>query len=437
LSPAHRALLGDAVGALREDIELLVLREQLDLDAFARLAPGLGDQMLFQPVQPSLRRSDQILHGRVTGPHFGQHSLGRHAAIHHPDPPRLAVLRLDLAQEHPQRLAVGGVARQHFVSQRQALGRDNERDHELRTVGPLVAAVAMSTLRPLGQIGRVHFEIRAGQIVQQHVEIGVEQVAPALRQMRKQRVLVREQEVVAGIELVRLGQAEVRADEIGHRAVAEPFPMQPPLAARRDQPVGDQHLEHMIPSRPLAARGQALGPEPVELQLPPQQPGQPTGAPLPRAMQAHLGKPQPHHRGVVSRGFAAILREQRERSRAAGLRVEHLDRLAPSFRLRRVDLAQIINVPLHHSAIVETLVLDDVPIEVRLAVLPSFDSSQEHDDGFNHKRAPLGIGVKLSWSSLQPFSTLFPVRRPFEINYLARPKNRKIAFSNYESAKTG
>jgi hypothetical protein len=94
-------------------------------------------------------------------------------------------------------------------------------------------------------------------------------------------------------------------------------------------------------------------------------------------------------------------------------------------------------VPLHHSAVVETLVLDDVPIEMGLAVLPSLDSSQEHDDGFNHKRASLGIRVRLSWSSLQPFLTLFPAPRAFEINYLGWSKNRKIAFSNYESAKTG
>src|SRR5580658_8532090 len=60
-------------------------------------------------------------------------------------------------------------------------------------------------------------------------------------------------------------------------------------------------------------------------------------------------------------------------------RVEHLDRLAPHLRLGRIDLAQIQNVPLHHSAIVETLVLDEAPIEVRLAVLPSLDSPQEHD----------------------------------------------------------
>ena len=54
--------------------------------------------------------------------------------------------------------------------------------------------------------------------------------------------------------------------------------------------------------------------------------------------------------------------------------------LAPHLRLGRIDLAQIQNVPLHHPAAVESLILDEAPIEVRLAVLPSFDSSQEHDD---------------------------------------------------------
>src|ERR1017187_6321105 len=47
--------------------------------------------------------------------------------------------------------------------------------------------------------------------------------------------------------------------------------MQPPLAAGFDQPVGDQHLQNVIPARSLPTCGQALGPEPVQLQLSPQQ----------------------------------------------------------------------------------------------------------------------------------------------------------------------
>ncbi len=248
-------------------------------------------------------------------------------------------MRLDLAQKHPQRLAVRRIAGQNLVGQRQALGRDDEGDHDLRTVRPLVAAVAVATLVALRQIRGVDLEISAGQIVQQHVEIGVEEIAPALRQMREQSVLVREQQIVTGVELVRLGQAEIRSQEIGHRAVGEPLAMQPPLAAGFDQPIGDQDLQNVIPARPLPARGQAFGPEPIELQVSPQQPGQPTRAPLARAMQAHLRQPQAHHRGVVRDRIATVLGEQGQRLRAAGIGVDDLDRLAPSFRLRGIDLA--------------------------------------------------------------------------------------------------
>jgi hypothetical protein len=100
-------------------------------------------------------------------------------------------------------------------------------------------------------------------------------------------------------------------------------------------------LQNLIPSRSLAARRQPFGPEPIELQVPPQQPGQPTGAPLPRPVQPHLGKPQPHHRDVVRRGLALLLGEQGERSRATRVDVEHLERPTPSFRPRRINLAQI------------------------------------------------------------------------------------------------
>ncbi len=146
LPPPHRAFLGDAIVALGEDVEFVVLGQQFDLHALPRLLPGLLQQMLLQPVQAALGRSHQILHRRIAGAHLGQHRLGGHAAIHHPDAPRLAVLLFDLAQEHPQRLAVGGVAGQHLIGQRQAVGRDHQRDHHLRAVRPLVAAVAVAAL---------------------------------------------------------------------------------------------------------------------------------------------------------------------------------------------------------------------------------------------------------------------------------------------------
>ena len=48
--------------------------------------------------------------------------------------------------------------------------------------------------------------------------------------------------------------------------------------------------------------------------------------------------------------------------------IEDLDGFAPCRSLRGVDLAQIQNVPLYDTAAGNTLVLDDAPIVVRLAV---------------------------------------------------------------------
>jgi hypothetical protein len=183
--------------------------------------------------------------------------------------PGLAVLAFDLGAEIAQRLAVGGIAGQNFVGERQAVRGDDQCDDELRAIGPLVAAVSVASLAVLGKIGSVHLEIGAGQVVEQHVERGVEQIAPALGQMREQSLFVSEQQIMAGIEFVRFRKPEVGAEEIGHGAVEEPLAMQPPFAARRDEPVARQHLQHVIPTRALAASRQALGPEAIEPQLTP------------------------------------------------------------------------------------------------------------------------------------------------------------------------
>jgi len=88
---------------------------------------------------------------------------------------------------------------------------------------------------------------------------------------------------MAGVELVRLRQSEVRAQQVSHGTLAKPVAVQLPLAARRNQPVCDQHLQDLVPLRALTARRKAGGPELIQLQRLPQLPGQPTGTPLARS----------------------------------------------------------------------------------------------------------------------------------------------------------
>jgi hypothetical protein len=55
-------------------------------------------------------------------------------------------LAFDPGQEVAQRLAVGGVAGENLIGQRQTVRRNNQRDDDLRTIGPFVAAVAVAAL---------------------------------------------------------------------------------------------------------------------------------------------------------------------------------------------------------------------------------------------------------------------------------------------------
>src|SRR6187455_3445853 len=68
------------------------------------------------------------------------------------------------------------------------------------------------------------------------------QILPAPAQMREQRLLVGEDLVQAAVEPILPDQGVIGPEQVRHRALLEPLPVQPPLAARIDQPVANQRL---------------------------------------------------------------------------------------------------------------------------------------------------------------------------------------------------
>ena len=70
--------------------------------------------------------------------------------------------------------------------------------------------------------------------------------------MIEDRLLVHQQPVVTAVQLVNLGQPGILAQQIGQGAALKPLKMQAPLAAGRQQAVGDQHEKHLSPMRPPA-----------------------------------------------------------------------------------------------------------------------------------------------------------------------------------------
>ena len=180
--------------------------------------------------------------------------------------------------------------------------------------------------------------------------------------------------------------------------------MQVPLATRRQQPVACQEQQHLVPACPLAARAEPLGPEPVERQLAPQVQRQPAPAPLPRPTQPQFVQLQPNNRDVRQHSLATVFREQRQAARRRRAFLEDGDRLAPSQFLRIVDLAQVQQRPLHHTAPAYPAILYDAPVTVLLAVLLALGVTEKHDAAHDTRGRHPEHGLGLHYSRFSPIS---------------------------------
>jgi len=86
----------------------------------------------------------------------------------------------------------------------------------------------------LGRLLHLAFEISAGQIVEQQIVSGAEEVFPAGLQVREERGAMRVKAVQTFVEAILGGQGEVLVEQLIHRAGKKPVAMQMPLAARAD-----------------------------------------------------------------------------------------------------------------------------------------------------------------------------------------------------------
>ena len=314
--------------------------------------------------------------------HPRQACLGGDAPVHHPGAIGFAVERLDLLQEVLQGGGVGGIAGQDLIGQRKALGGDDQGDHHLHAVRPLVAAVAefaLALLAPRLSPGgrRRALEIGAGQVVEQNLEADREEALPTRLQGDEEIRLVSQQLIQAAVQLVDLDQAQVLAQEITDGALLVPLAMQAPLAAGIEQPVEHQRLQHVQPARPLAAGRQLRRPEGVQAQLIPQPSRQPTAAPLPRTPELQVSQAHLHH-FVIRQRRRPTLGKQGHLPRHALALGKHFNGPPPGGLLAVVDLAEIKHLALNHAATTNPTALHKTPGAVHLAVLAPGLAAKKH-----------------------------------------------------------
>lgn len=136
-----------------------------------------------------------------------------------------------------ERGAIQAVAGKDFIGEREAFGRDDQGEHELFAIGPVIAGVAAVGF---GHGVGVALEISAGQIVEQQVEGRAEEILPLLGEGLFEGGLVGEQPVQTAIEPVLVGHAGIGVEQHVHGALGKPFFVDEEFAARGEESVDDQ-----------------------------------------------------------------------------------------------------------------------------------------------------------------------------------------------------
>lgn len=192
--------------------------------------------------------------------------------------------------------------------------------------------------------------------------------------MIKERPFVLQQLVMTGIEPVDFRERKITAEQIRDGRVIEPMPMQPPFRAWIDEAIQRQREQHMIPARALAAGGQAITPEGVQLELSPQLATQPARAPLTRTTQRHLRELDAHDGQIIRMQSIRrmLIWEERHLLRRIVILSEQIDGLAPGRLLDAIDLAEIQDVPLNDPVVSKPTIFDNTPVAVLLAIFESF-----------------------------------------------------------------
>src|SRR4029079_571968 len=151
-----------------QDIRLLALRNGNLLHFHFR--PYLGpillvQQLCFKLLHLATRRAHQVLAAALAD--RCQVLFADDAAIEHPNAARFAILALHHAQNGLHGRNVGAVAIEGFIAEGEAFAVDNQRDDHLLAVWTMIARIAASHHRI---VLRRAFDIRARQVIEQHVE---------------------------------------------------------------------------------------------------------------------------------------------------------------------------------------------------------------------------------------------------------------------------
>ena len=169
--------------------------QSLHLDIGPDFFPLSVQQLLFKLLQLCARRAHQIL--SVSFPQCPETVLADDAPVEDPHSTRFAVLAFDHPDHRLQRRHIGPVSIKGLVAERKPVFIDDQCNDHLFAVSPVIARITAPHHRILF---RFSFHVATGQVVEQHVECGGEQLPVTLPEMAFQFGLMRNEMVQTTIE---------------------------------------------------------------------------------------------------------------------------------------------------------------------------------------------------------------------------------------------
>mgnify|MGYP000661908548 CR=1 FL=1 len=298
------------------------------------------------------------------------------AAIKDPEAAGFAELRFDGVENVFERGPIQTIAGKEFVAERKAFERDDQRQDQLFAIGPMIARV---TALGLGHGLDVALKISAGQIVEQQIEGRAEEILPLLREVLFQGGLVRGDPIQAAIEPILLGHARVGVEQQVHGGLRKPFFVDGKFAARGDETIDGEKLDHFFPGHLACILGERIAPEGIQAQVAPELCGGPAIPEAARGLDSEGREFDLDHVGIVGRGLLTI-GEEAELTVLAIL-VQDVNGVLPGIELGGVELAQVKDLALEDAMAVDAQTFADGVVGVRLAVFGAGAAFEKHDAG--------------------------------------------------------
>ena len=220
------------------------------------------------------------------------------------------------------------------------------------------------------------FEISAGQVVKQHIQLGSKKILPPTLQVSEEGVAMFEQ----AVQDVLASPGKTFAQQVAHGATLIPKPVTAPFTSRLYETIGYRHGQKFDPIGSFAAGGQMSASERIEFQLSPQFAGQPAGSILTGTAQTVVCDAHRERSGGQIGRDGTVLGKEAQVLQLAGGVIKHSDSLGPGSALGVAELAQIKKSFLERTAMVgQADVFNDAIVAMLFAVFLASDEAQKHN----------------------------------------------------------